>query len=247
VCTREEHNRKLNIDTETQLGHLEQIALERQDGSLTASDLEALIGMRGSQFVEGPHALLVKQRDETFEFRHSVFEAVLYARCLSRYWEGRDGDGLKDFLRRRLGTAEIDPLAGEYLASLVSSRQLAEAWEIASRAPYKYEALLRRNLLGLALAKVDLVYEQAASGDARPFKTQADITSFRSQTLAQVIPDHDVSECDLEGIVFNQLDLRRWDFRRVRAEGAAFMYCDLRGASFDESLRQAQDEGSRWD
>ncbi len=237
VCHRESTRRAMaHLSADEQLEHLTQMAVELEDRALTASDLENLVDA-DSQFVTGPHALLRIDDEGRFHFRHEAFRSVLLASGLAGYWKdhrSRSGGDYRTWLVHRMGAGQLDALTHEFLTQLLAVDDVATAWTVAAQAPARSNPFLRHNLLLIALAKVHETATASLRRLARP--TPADVRRAHTGALGAAVPDHDLSGCHIDRLVFSQFDFAGWKLTELRGEDATFQHCNFAGAEVDESI-----------
>lgn len=223
-CERDEP--RIGLPSDVQLRMLTELAYWISiEGPLEAASALEVIGLEpgdiGAGLVTHPHALLMRRSDGRVECKFPEVQALLAAK--SNVESARSGDW-SSVLRDWRGV-RLDAMTTEYLARLISEVEIQSLWSgVAQGASSRTSGLARRNVLGVALAKL----EDLADSDAM---------ATRSRTLETLLGSKNLSSTQLNGISLERLDLSGWDLRSLEGQGGAIRFCNgLAHAFTDESL-----------
>lgn len=194
------------------------------DGPLEQQSALEVVGLEssdiGAGIVTNPHALLIRRSDGRVEYKFPEVQALLAAKAnvdsaRSANWT----QVIRDWRGSRL-----DAMTTEYLARLISEAEIRELWAEVTDIGTRRSTLARRNVLGIALAKLDDLADSESS-------------RRRSSVLEGLLGSRDLSSTQLNGISLERLDLNGWDLRQLEGQGGSIRFCDgLADALTDESL-----------
>lgn len=222
---------RLGVDSSTQMDLLDQVSeWITLDSMLSRDELLQALGLDSAdaraRVVLNPHALLLHNESGGVEFKFPEFGALFGARVLASSWRSRGFDSVKQVLR----TKRLDELVIEYLARLIHSSTISGAW-VESALDADRGLLLRRNLLAVALAKVN----DTSSGLS---------PNARAVELATVLGNRYLANVSLAGLSIERFDFTGWEIKRVQGHEGVFSYCEnLSRSDHDESVTTVLLEG----
>ena len=125
---------------------------------------------------------------------------------------------LEDLRSRKLEEETI-----EYMARLIEPSDIAIAWA-QSAGEMKKTPLVRRNLLALALARLE---------DDVPGGKHVE----RSARLASLLGERTLADVSLNDLALVRLDLAGWTLARIQGRGGSLQYCiNLARSDYDDSI-----------
>lgn len=215
---------RLGVDSETQMEILDQIAEWMSvDASASREELLETLGCDSddarARIILNPHALLVHNGRGGVSFKFPEFEALFMARTLAGLWKNGGFNSVQSVLRSK----RLDELVIEYLARFIHPSTISGAW-IESEVDSGRGLILRRNLLAIALAKVN----DGAPGN--PAKA-------RAESLATVVGNRSLINVSFAGLRFERFDFSGWEFKNIKGDDGVLAYCEnLNQASYDDSV-----------
>jgi len=222
-CKRDEP--RLGVSGEVQMEMLAYLAhWTSLQGDLPEDNALELLGIdpgdRAAAIIKNPHALLTRRLDGTVAFKYAQLYSIFLAQALFNDWKSLGFKSvLEDFRRARIEEATI-----EYLARLVDEERLRQAWHFPEAAQVRMQPLVRRNLLAMAIAKLNDV-------------TIGERADVRGRVLARLLDTQDLSDCHFADITLERVDLTGWTLKRVHGRGGALLYCpNLEKAVTDKTL-----------
>jgi hypothetical protein len=224
-CKREEKRLEavasdVQMDLLTNLAHWANL-----QGDLGATDALERLGLdatdREARVIANPHALLTRKPNNVIEFKYPQFKSIFTAKALADDWHGMGFRSIIDDFR----SVKLEEETVEYLARLIDEARLREAWQDAADSPeLRRLPLVRRNLLAVALAKLDDL-------------AQAEDAAIRSTVLRRILGSTDLTAVHLTGLKIERIDLRDWTLHALHGRGGALLYCpNLTLAATDETL-----------
>lgn len=222
---------RLGVDSETQMDLLGQIAEWRSvDSEPSREDLLQALGLdaeeAGARIVLNPHALLLHNSMGGIEFKFPEFEALFVARVLASSWRTSGFNSVQSTLRSK----RLDDLVIEYLARFIHPSTISGAW-VESELDADRGLLLRRNLLAIALAKVN----DSSMGSS---------PNVRSAELAIVLGNRVLANVSLSGLSLERFDFSGWQIKRIQAGDGVLSYCEnLVLTVHDDSVKNLALEG----
>ncbi len=228
-CKRDEA--RVGVTSEDQIDTLTQIAEHLMiAGPLHQEELLRNLGVGDSdplaRIVRNPHALLENGSDGV-QFKFPEFEALFRARAISEGWRNYGFNSIASILK----SEELSELVVEYLARLLHPAAVSGAW--VSTENQGDAALLRRNLLGVALARVDDIAHNESP-------------NARATQLAGILGNRRLMNASLSALYLNRYDFADWQFAHVQGHDGTLSYCEnLWRSDHDESVKTiATDECS---
>lgn len=222
---------RLGVDSSSQMDLLDQISeWLNVDSVLSRDELLQALGLDSedarARVVLNPHALLLHDANGGVEFKFPEFGALFAARVLASSWRNQGFDSVKQVLR----TKRLDELVIEYLARLIHPSTISGAW-VESTLDVDRGLLLRRNLLAIAIAKVN--------------DTSGGLTAnARAVDLASVLGNRHLVNVSLSGLSLERFDLSGWEIKRVHGRDGVFSYCEnLHRSDHDDSVGSVLLEG----
>lgn len=222
---------RLGVDSETQMELLNQIAEWRSlDTEPSREDLLQVLGLdaeeAGARIILNPHALLLHNSGGGIEFKFPEFEALFVARALSSSWKTEGFNSVQSTLRSK----RLDELVIEYLARFIHPSTISGAW-VETQIDADRGLLLRRNLLAIALAKVNDSWQGSSP-------------NVRSTELASVLGNRVIANVSLSGLSLERFDFSGWQLKRIQGGDGVFSYCEnLLLSVHDDSVESITLEG----
>lgn len=222
-CKRDEP--RLGVPSQEQMDSLTSLAhWMNLEGELQEEEALQLLGVDPDEnlaaLVRNPHALLSKNSSGAIVFKYPEIGAIFAARAIVADWRSFGFRATLDDLRQfRLEEATV-----EYLARLIDEERLRNGWTESGDSTYAKYPLIRRNLLAIAIAKLN----DLAEGDT---------PQVRADLLSRLTGGKSLRGCNLSGITIERVDFRDWDLRSLAGRGGALLYCPNLGfATTDNSI-----------
>ncbi|WP_433293040.1 NACHT domain-containing protein [Actinoplanes sp. CA-030573] len=223
-CQRDEP--RLEVSTDDQMQLLTDLAHWMfLDGEPTPDKALELLGIDQSEpraaIILNPHALLTRAAGRSVSFKYPQFQAFFTARALAGDWSHYGFESIAPELRTR----KLDEATVEFLARLVEDSDLLRAWVSTENEP----KLVRRNLLALALARLD---------DDVPGESPA----VRSRKLAALLGSSRLEDVSMVDLSLVRLDFTGWTLARIQGRGGSMQYCvNLDRSQYDDSILTLDD------
>jgi hypothetical protein len=132
------------------------------------------------------------------------------------------------WLRNRFGDHKLSSVTFDFLATKkLSPDRLRSAWEATSDISGGRRPMIRRNLLGIALALVEITGRGCSRRE-------------RSQKLSEALGGTDLSQTVLEDLELESFDFGGWNFLGCDGRGGSITCCTFGGAHFDGGLAAAE-------
>jgi hypothetical protein len=230
-CRREES--RLDITTNDQMRLLTEFAHWTSiEGDLQPATALELLGLDAAEpaakIVLNPHALLTRAANDSIQFKYPNFKHFFSAKALAEDWAQLGFSAVVGDLRSH----KLEEETIEYMARLVDPIAIAAAWAYSEQEDVKRTPLVRRNVLALALARLE---------DDEPGSSH----TARSNCLAGLLGSRVVTDVSLADLVLVRLDLAGWTLARLNGRGGSMQYCvNLARCDFDETISTVDLDGT---